>query len=51
MSPIRSSKATTQAATLQASQDRALTNAKCPSSGSTSFKQYKRGDAPSGLVR
>jgi hypothetical protein len=39
-----------QAATLQGSQDRVLTNAQCPSCGSTSYKQYKPGDAPSGIV-
>jgi hypothetical protein len=39
-----------QAATLQASQDRVLTNAQCPSCGSTSYTQYKPGDAPADIV-
>lgn len=39
-----------QAATLQASQDRVLASARCPSCGSTSFKQYKPGQAPAGVA-
>jgi hypothetical protein len=35
-----------QTATLQASQDRVLSNARCSSCGSSSFKQYKPGEAP-----
>ena len=34
-----------QASTLQGSQDRVLTNARCPNCGSTSYKQYKPGEA------
>ncbi len=46
----RREKYSMQAATLQSSQDRVLTSSRCPSCGSTSFKQYKPGDAPAGIV-
>lgn len=39
-----------QAAALQSSQDHVLSNTRCPSCGSTSYKQYKPGKAPESLV-
>lgn len=35
-----------QAAAMQGTQDRVLTNGRCPACGSSAFRQYKPGQAP-----
>jgi hypothetical protein len=40
----------THASTMQSSQERVLTNARCPSCGASAFTQYKPGEVPLGIV-
>jgi hypothetical protein len=39
-----------QSATLTADRDRVLTNARCPNCGSSTYRQFKPGEAPQGAM-